>query len=101
MDPASSKTINNKEKERFELHLDDLMALIDYKVGKTGNVYLTHTEVPDQLEGKGIGHKLVREALAMLEANDDKIIPLCPFVRSFLIKHQDDYRHILAEGVKL
>ena len=83
------------------LQFEDSAAFIDYKIGKRGAVYLIHTEVPDELEGQGIGHKLVRESLDMIEKDDLKIIPLCPFVKSFIKKHRSDYEHLLAEGAKL
>ena len=101
MDLASLKTENNTEEQRFMLQLDDSEAFIDYKIGKSGALYLIHTEVPDEMEGQGIGHKLVREALKIIESDDLKIIPLCPFVKSYLKEHLTDYEHLLAEGAKL
>ncbi|WP_462250372.1 GNAT family N-acetyltransferase [Ekhidna sp.] len=101
MDLASIKTKNNTEENRFELNLENSIALIDYKIGKKGALYLIHTEVPDEMGGQGVGHKLVRETLGIIEKEDLKIIPLCPFVRSFVKKHIDDYRELLAEGAKL
>ncbi len=101
MDLANLKTTRNSAKNRFELELDHSMAFIDYKIGKSGAIYLIHTEVPRELEGKGVGHKLVRESLEIIEKANLKIVPLCPFVKSFLIKHLDDYRQLLVEGAKL
>lgn len=37
MDLAQFKTINNEEKSRFELNLEDGLVLIDYKIGKSGS----------------------------------------------------------------
>ncbi|WP_436515943.1 GNAT family N-acetyltransferase [Ekhidna sp. To15] len=101
MDLASLKTVNNKEENRFELALDNSIAFIDYKIGKSGAMYLIHTEVPDELEGQGVGHKLVRESLDLIEKANIKIIPLCPFVKSFIKNHQADFQQLLAEGAKL
>lgn len=101
MDLAKAKTIRNSDQSRFELALAGELAFIDYKLGKSGNVYLIHTEVPKTLTGKGAGHKLVRESFHIIEEGGGKIIPLCPFIRSFLNKHMEDYRELLAEGVKL
>lgn len=101
MDLASLKTFNNKENQRFELSLDSEMAFIEYKLGKSGDLYMIHTEVPKSLEGQGVGHKLVRESLAIVEENQCKIIPLCPFVRSFIQDNRLDYQHLLSEKAKL
>ncbi len=101
MDLASLKTQKNIDKNRFELVLDDTTAFIDYKMGKRGSMYIIHTEVPDEMEGQGVGHKLVRESLEIIEKENIKIIPLCPFVRSFIKNHEEDYQQLLAEGAKL
>ena len=101
MDLASIKTSKNEQEHRFELIVDDLIAFIDYKVGKSGAMYLIHTEVPKELEGKGVGHKLVRESLNLIEEANMKIIPLCPFIKSFLQNHKEDFKELLAEGAKL
>ena len=101
MDLARLKTQNNTEEQRFILQLEDAAAFIDYKIGKSGAVYLIHTEVPDEMEGQGVGHKLVRESLEMIEKDNLKIIPLCPFVKSFIKNHRSDYEHLLSEGAKL
>lgn len=101
MDLAKLHTEHNKEQSRFELKMDNDLAFIDYKVGKSGNWYLIHTEVPDHLEGQGAGNKLVRESLEIIEKLDVKIIPTCPFVRTFIKRHRTDYENILAEGVNL
>ncbi|MEQ8903848.1 GNAT family N-acetyltransferase [Ekhidna sp.] len=101
MDLASLKTKDNREANRFELSVDDAVAFIDYKVGKSGDVYMVHTEVPKKFEGQGVGHKLVRESLEIIENNDCHIVPLCPFVRSFIQDNRSDYHHLLSEKAKL
>lgn len=101
MDLAALRTIENAEKFRFELKENDkLIAFIDYKIGRSGNWYLIHTEVLDQ-ERRGIGHKIVRESLAIMEERNLKLVPSCPFVRAFIKKNRAEYEHLLADGVKL
>lgn len=101
MDLALLKTEVNKEEHRFELKVDEYLTKIDFKKNSRGWIYMTHTEVPSALEGKGVGHKLVREALDWLEKNDHKVVPLCPFVKAFMIQNLDDYKEMIAEGTKL
>lgn len=101
MDLAQLKTKINQEDHRFELRVDDYLAKIDFKENSKGWIYMTHTEVPEELGGKGVGHKLVRESLAWLEKNNHKVVPLCPFVKSFIIQNLDDYKEMIAEGAKL
>lgn len=101
MDLANTKTINNKEKNRFELEVDRAIAIIDYKIGKSGKWYLIHTEVPKEISGGGTAHKLVREALQLIDDENGKVVPSCPFIRKFIKDRPGDYDHMLAEGVKL
>jgi predicted GNAT family acetyltransferase len=101
MDLAPLKTVVNKEGRRFELMVDGALAKIDFKEGSKGQLYMIHTEVPEQLENKGIGHKIVREALAWIEDYELKMVPLCPFVRVFVRDNLEDYKNIVAEGSKL
>ena len=62
---------------------------------------LVHTEVPPELKNHGVGHKIVREALSYLDHQNQKIVPLCPFIRTFIKKNLEDFKHLLTEDVKL
>lgn len=95
------ETIDNTTKNRYELKVGDHIAFIDYKVGKSGNVYLVHTEVPNEITRKGVGRQLVEEALEILNSEKKKIIPSCPFIKKFLRNNPGKFDHLLVEGVKL
>lgn len=97
MDLESITTIINPDKKRFELHVESHTAFIDYILNTKNVMYLTHTEVPKELEGKGIGNKIVREALAYIDEKEYKLAPLCPFVAAFVKRHKE-YEYLLAEG---
>lgn len=101
MDLAPLKTDINQEENRFELWVEGNLAKIDFKKGSKGQLYMIHTEVPEQLSNKGVGHKLVREALTWVENNGLKIVPLCPFVRAYVKENLSDYEEIIQEGSKL
>jgi predicted GNAT family acetyltransferase len=45
--------------------------------------------VPRELEGKGVGSRLVREALAQARAASLMVVPQCPFVRAYIDKHPE------------
>jgi len=94
-------TVDNPDKDRFELNIDGMIAFINYKVGKSGNWYLVHTEVSEEIELKGVGSKLVRETLDILDEKDVKIIPSCPFVKAFLKRNREEYGHLVVDGYKL
>ena len=101
MDLAKIDTVENEGESRFELTVDSFVAFVQYKIGTSGQWYLVHTEVPEQVKSLGVGNKLVRETLNLLEAKGVKIVPTCPFVRAFMKRHEEDYRQLLAPGVTL
>jgi predicted GNAT family acetyltransferase len=82
------KVIDNKEKERFEIDLDGKIALIDYSE-QNGVVAMTHTEVPQEFEGKGVGSKLVKGALDLVKNENKRVRPLCTFVAAYIKRHPE------------
>ena len=82
------KVIDNKEKERFEIDLDGKIALIDYSE-QNGVIAMTHTEVPNEFEGKGVGSKLVKGALEIVKNENKRVRPLCTFVAAYIKRHPE------------
>lgn len=101
MDLDTYKTIVNEKENRFELWIEDHFAKIDYKIGRSGNIYLIHTEVPPEITHKGVANKIVKEALEWIRSHEMKMVPSCPYVKAFLKRNPDEYSDILADGVKL
>ena len=80
--------IKNIEKERFELKTGDYVTFIDYK--ERGNkIWLIHTEAPAELKGQGTATAIVEKTLVYLEDNKYTLIPLCPFVGTYLKRHPE------------
>ena len=78
----------DEARSRFELAVDGHTAFID--TTRSGDTLtLVHTEVPEELEGRGVGSKLVAGALEFIRANRLGVVPQCPFVRSYLQRHPD------------
>ncbi len=89
------QVLQNKEASRFETSIDGVAAFIEY-VEKPGAVLLlTHTCVPRQIAGRGIGTKLVVETLERIRSLDFKIVPLCPFIVAYL-KKTENYQDLIA-----
>ncbi|GAA0873189.1 GNAT family N-acetyltransferase [Gangjinia marincola] len=90
------KIYKNEARKRYETLFHDKIAFIEYIEAKNA-VYLTHTEVPASLEGRGIGSKLIKNVLDILMEKDAKLAPLCPFVAAFIRKNPV-YKSLLASG---
>jgi uncharacterized protein len=84
------------ERNRFEVNIDGQIAHLDYmKVGTT--LIFTHTEVPETLEGQGIGASLAQAGLEYVRQQNLTAAPLCPFVKSFLERHPE-YKPLIRLG---
>ena len=79
---------NNTELNRFELDVDGGMAVAYYRAAP-GRITVTHTEVPAELRGRGIGSVLVRGTLDLARAQGLKVASRCPFVSGYLGKHPE------------
>lgn len=77
---------NNEAAQRYETHVEGYVALIQYRLLPDAIVF-THTEVPPALEGQGIAGKLVQSVLDDARERALQVIPLCPFVASYIRRH--------------
>jgi predicted GNAT family acetyltransferase len=94
--PVQLNVIENKTTKHFEAKVNGHLAFIEYK--RSGdNIYLTHTEVPTELEGKGIAKKLVEMVLGIIEAEGKLLVPLCPYVAAYLKRHPEWKRIVAPE----
>lgn len=102
-DPAGSvgKTpavVDNDAARRFELTVDNTTAFIDYRLSGQ-RIVLVHTDVPSELQGKGVGSALVRGALDLAVQRGHEVVPLCPFVASYLKRHPE-YLGLVSDKVR-
>lgn len=79
---------NNTSKKRYELAVEGHVAATYYDVSN-GVITFIHTEVPKELEGKGVGSKLVKGALDQVRADGLKVVAQCPFVKAYIGKHAE------------
>jgi predicted GNAT family acetyltransferase len=79
---------DNPALKRFELDLNGATAAAYYQLSP-GVITFTHTEVPPEMAGHGIGSQLVRGALEAARAQGLKVVPKCPFVAAYMAKHAE------------
>ena len=88
--------VRNAEKSRFEISVDDHIGFINY--GEMGDqVALVHTEVDPVLSGRGVASALVEKTLLLIEENNKKILPYCPYVLAYIKKHPQ-WKRIVDKG---
>ena len=90
---------DNTDLKQFELTTEGFVSKIEYML--IGNkIILTHTEVPIELEGKGTGSLLVKLTLEEIAKRNLLLIPLCPFVASYIKRHPE-WMKLLDKDVNL
>ena len=86
--PAETNFVNNEAIRNFELTIEGYRAFIDYKM-KDNKIFLVHTEVPKELEGKGVAAMLVQKTFQYIEERGLKIVPLCAYIQHYLKRHPE------------
>ncbi|MEM6261222.1 MAG: GNAT family N-acetyltransferase [Bacteroidota bacterium] len=93
------QVVQNTEKKRFEIELDGKFAFTEYTTTPKGMIVYTHTEVPQEMEGKGIGSTLAKHVLDYARQEKMTVLPLCPFVAGYIRRHPE-YADLVLEGFK-
>ena len=87
MDPLELSL--NAATQRYEAKLEGkVIAFIEYRDDSSVRS-LTHTKVNPDLEGQGIGSLLVKFALEDLTSSGSSLVPVCPFVATYVQRHRE------------
>lgn len=80
-----------KGKNRFYIGESEtnLLAQIHFIPNGQHQIIVNHTEVSDELGGKGIGTKLVEKIVQYAREEDKEIVAVCPFVKDKIQKNQE------------
>lgn len=88
------KVIHDREKARFEVNADLHKAVLEYKA-TSRKIYLIHTGVPKELEGRGIAASLASAALKYAKETGLETVIICPYVKAYVKRHPE-----VLEGLK-
>ena len=87
--------IHNEAEGRFEIRIGGDVAFTE--VRETGRGWMfPHTLVPEKFEGQGIGGELARFALDWARSTGQKVLPTCPFISAWIVRHPD-YHDLVHE----
>ena len=89
--------VNNEAIHNFEFVVDGQRSFIDYQL-RGDKIYLVHTEVPAELEGRGIAAAMVEKAFKYIENNSLKMVPLCAYIQQYLKLHPEWDRILALNG---
>lgn len=83
-------------RQRFFARLESGEAYVQFDRIQPDVLDLTSTFVPEPHRERGIGEKLVIEALEYARENDLDIVPTCPFVE-YVLDRNPEYRTLVAD----
>lgn len=87
--------VDNPEESQFEAHVDGRVARVSY-LRRDDTIFFTHTEVPEELEGHGIGSALAKAVLDRARAEHWKVVARCPFIAAYIARHPE-YQPLLRQ----
>ena len=87
--------IHNEDASRFEIRDAGGVAVLEYQ-REGDRVVMTHTEVPEAIEGSGYGSALAKTALAWAREQGLRVEPVCPFVNAYVRKRAAEYRDLVG-----
>jgi predicted GNAT family acetyltransferase len=76
----------NEIAHQFEMMVDGHKSIITYKEDHF-TITLLHTEVPPELEGRGVATAIIEKTLNYIEKNHLRLVPLCPFIITYIKRH--------------
>ena len=80
----------NKSDGRFFIKEEGkLLAEMTYEIKSDNVILITHTEVSDQLEHKGIGRKMLALTVELARESKMELRSICTFAKSILDKTEE------------
>jgi predicted GNAT family acetyltransferase len=80
--------VDNTTAHRLEIADGGAVAFLTYRMKGDAIEYL-HSETPVELQGRGYASALAKFALERDKASRRKVIPTCPFVKTYIERHPE------------
>jgi uncharacterized protein len=89
------RVLDNPDASEFEARVDGHLAFVSY--ARRGDLIIfTHTEVPKELQGRGIGNILAHAVLERARAERWHVVARCPFIAKYIMRHPE-YQSLVYE----
>jgi predicted GNAT family acetyltransferase len=92
-----NKTRHEPENERFVIETPSGNATLVYRHAGPKRLDYRSTFVPEEERSRGIGERMVLDALDWARSNDYSVIPSCPFVKAVVQRHLEYEEVIVGE----
>ncbi len=95
------EVVHRPDERRYELLVDGSHAgELVYRDRGEDVIALLHTEVDPQRRNRGLGAALVAGALADAQARGRRVVPICPFVDSYVHRHPEVADLVVADPAR-
>lgn len=74
--------------KRFELHIEDKIAVLEYQEQENNVLAFTRTYVPTELRGRNIAAMLTKFALDDARRQGKKVVPQCSYVATYIKRNK-------------
>ena len=88
MSDTENEVVREPEEARFAVYTDGHTAVLEYQLFPD-KVVFTHTGVPRELEGHGVGNALAKTGLEWAREEGLRVIPICPFVAAYIARNPE------------
>ena len=88
---------DNPDLNRYEVFEGGELAGFSEYTRSAGSIAVTHTEVDDRFEGRGLGSALSRGVLDAAREDGLAVLPQCPFTAGYIRNHRDDYLDLVPQ----
>jgi predicted GNAT family acetyltransferase len=93
---AEIEVVNNRADSRFEIHKDGHTAFAEYRL-KPDVIIFPHTVTPKELEGQGLGGRLVKAGMAFAKAEGLMVVPTCTFFAGYIQRHPEYWEQVVPK----
>ncbi|WP_244258522.1 GNAT family N-acetyltransferase [Streptomyces sp. Tu 2975] len=88
-DRTAAPTVRGLPAEhRYEIQVDAGIAGFTAYRDRGDQRVFYHTKIDEALSGQGLAARLVHDALEDVRAANKRIVPVCPYVKKYLEKHE-------------
>ncbi|KCZ54316.1 hypothetical protein HY29_14870 [Hyphomonas beringensis] len=83
---STADITHDETHQRYSLYQDGVEAYLTYERPQAGHKHITHTIVPGELGGRGIGKRLVKRAMEDIIAAGETVSSSCWFASALIEK---------------
>ncbi|MBL7944266.1 MAG: N-acetyltransferase [Flavobacteriales bacterium] len=97
---AAAVITDHKELRQFEMRYLNHLLYVEYEI-REGKLFLTHTNIPRELEDDAARELLIEQVLLHIESSTEmKVVPWSKAVANY-IRKKTEWKRILSTGIRL